>query len=336
MASPGYPEHMAADQERTVRLDAEYVLPLRRPDAGSAHGLAAYLARLAELLDVTVVDGSDPDVFAAHDEAFGHLVRHVRPGPWPGRNGKVRGVVTGVRLARHPLVVIADDDVRYSPEALERVVAGLGDADLVVPQNVFTSWPWHARWDTGRQLVNRALGGDYPGTLAVRRSFAVDGYEGDVLFENLELIRTVARRGGVVRRRDDVFVDREPPTAAHFWSQRVRQAYDSFAQPPRLLAEVALLPALALAVRRPRGLLVVFGVAVAVGECGRRRAGGSSRFPVTAALWAPVWVLERAVCAWLALVARLRGGVRYSDGRLRRAAGPLRPRPGRWPPPVTG
>lgn len=326
---PGYAGRMAGPVgDRSARLQAEYVLPLRRPDAGSAPGLAGYLARLSQLLDVTVVDGSDADVFTAHGEAFGHLVRHVRPEPWPGRNGKVRGVVTGIRLARHPLVVLADDDVRYSPAALERVVAGLDDADLVVPQNVFTSWPWHARWDTGRQLVNRAFGGDYPGTLGVRRSFAADGYDGDVLFENLELIRTVARRGGVVRRLDDVFVDREPPTARHFWSQRLRQAYDSFAQPLRLLAELALLPGLALAVRYPRALLPALGLAVAVGEAGRRRAGGRSRFPATAALWVPVWVLERAVCAWLALAARLRGGVRYSDGRLLRAATPRRPRPG--------
>jgi hypothetical protein len=234
-------------------------------------------------------------------------------------------VVTGVRLARHPCVVIADDDVRYSAPVLARVVSALDHADLVVPQNVFTDWPWHARWDTGRQLLNRALGGDYPGTLGVRRSFAVDGYDGDVLFENLELIRTVARRGGLVRRLDDVFVDREPPSAAHFRSQRVRQAYDSLAQPGRLAVEAALLPALILAVRRPRVLAEFVLAALVLGEIGRRRAGGRSRFPRTAALWTPVWLAERAVCTWLALLQRLRGGVRYSDGRIVKAANPGRP-----------
>lgn len=206
------------------------MLPLRWPRDRDAAELTAYLAELSTWIDVTVVDGSEPEAFADHHNAWSRLVRHLPAEPWPGRNGKVRNVVTGVKVARHPVVVIADDDVRYTLATLARVLQRLHDADVVVPQNVFTTWPWHARWDTGRQLVNRAFGGDYPGTLAARRSFVVDGYDGDVLFENLELIRTISRRGGVVAWAGDIFVDREPPSAAHFWSQRVRQAYDSFAQ----------------------------------------------------------------------------------------------------------
>jgi hypothetical protein len=39
-------------------------------------------------------------------------------------------------------------------------------------------------------------------------------------------------------------------------------------------------------------------------------------FPPGTALFAPVWVLERAVCSWIALGGRLaRGGVPYA-GRL--------------------
>lgn len=304
----------------TCQVDAGYVLPLRWADGTDLTELTNYLESLRQWIEVTVVDGSDPAAFAAHRRAWGELVRHVRPMPWPGRNGKVRGVVTGVRLTRHRLVVIADDDVRYTEQTLAEVLAGLAEADLVVPQNVFSAWPWHARWDTGRQLVNRAFGGDYPGTLAAHRSFLVDGYAGDVLFENLELIRTVVRRGGRVRRLNGVYVARLPPTAAHFWSQRIRQAYDSFAQPGRLLTEAALLPVLVLAGRRPAALAGLLAAAIGVGEFGRRRAGGAAWFPATAALWVPVWLVERAVCTWLALGQRLRGGVRYGDGRIRLAA----------------
>ncbi len=46
----------------------------------------------------------------------------------------------------------------------------LGGADLVRPQNYFAPAPWHARWDTGRILLDRAFASDYPGTLGVRRS----------------------------------------------------------------------------------------------------------------------------------------------------------------------
>src|SRR5690606_23374932 len=64
--------------------------------------------------------------------------------------------------------------------------------------------------------------------------------------------------------------------------------------------------------------------AVTVAEVGRRRDGGAAVFPATAALWAPLWLVERGLCSWLALVARLRGGVRYGGSRLARAATPRR------------
>ena len=308
-----------------MRIEAEYVLPLRWASDDGLDELVAYLDGLRELLDVTVVDGSQPDLFAAHARALPPGVRHLPVEPRPGRNGKVAGVMTGVRTARHDRVVIADDDVRYDEGALRAVVGMLDAADLVRPQNVFVPAPWHARWDTGRSLLNRALGHDYPGTLAVRRQLLVDagGYDGDVLFENLELIRTVVAAGGRVVTADRIGVARRPPTLRHFVRQRVRQAYDDFAQPARLLAELAILPLVLLSARRPVRILAGAAAVVALAEAGRRRAGGRRLFPATAALWAPAWLAERAVCVWLALGARLRGGVRYSDGRLVRAATPL-------------
>jgi hypothetical protein len=58
-----------------------------------------------------------------------------------------------------------------------------------------------------------------------------------VLFENLELIRTVRAGGGTLRYLRSPLVRRLPPDARTFLSQRVRQAYDSLAQPWRLAAE---------------------------------------------------------------------------------------------------
>jgi hypothetical protein len=129
---------------------------------------------------------------------------------------------------------------------------------------------------------------------------------------------------GVVRDRPDVFVVRRPPSARHFLSQRVRQAYDSFAQPGRLLLEASILPGLIVLRRRPRALLAALGILLAVAERGRRRDGGRAVFPPTAALWVPLWVLERGTTTWLAGLLRLRGGVRYGGGRILRAASSLR------------
>jgi hypothetical protein len=309
-----------------MTVGAEYVLPLRWADDAGLPELVAYLEGLRELIDVTVVDGSEPGLFAAHARALPPGVRHLPVQPRPGRNGKVAGVMTGLHAARHDRVVIADDDVRYDEGALRAVVGMLDAADLVRPQNVFVPAPWHARWDTGRTLLNRALGHDYPGTLAVRRRIVLDagGYDGDVLFENLELIRTVIAAGGRVVAADRIGVARRPPALRHFLRQRVRQAYDDFAQPVRLLAELAVLPVVLLSLRRPSRLLAGAVAVAALAEAGRRRAGGRRLFPATAALWAPAWLAERSVGVWLAVGARLRGGVRYSDGRLLRAATPLR------------
>lgn len=308
------------------RLEGEYVLPLRWTDDSGADELTSYLERLSAWIDVTVVDGSPSDLFDGHATRWSYLVRHLSPDPRPGGNGKVAGVMTGVTRSRHERVIIGDDDVRYEWAGLGRVLSALAASDIVRPQNYFTDLPWHARWDTARTLVNRAVGSDYPGTLGVRRSvlLGAGGYDGDVLFENLELIRTVRAAGGREVRADDILVARQPPHARHFLRQRVRQAYDDFAQPWRLAAELSILPLAVWAARRPHRVLAGAALACFVAERGRRRAGGTAVFPATSALWAPVWLAERAVCVWIALAYRMRGGVPYGGMRLRRAATPVR------------
>lgn len=243
--------------------------------------------------------------------------------------GKVGGVLTGLRLASYGHVIVADDDVRYDGNSLAAIADALDGADVVRPQNYFDPLPWHARWDTGRILLNRVTGGDWPGTLGVRRAAleATGGYDGRALFENLELVRTVVASGGREAVRYDLFIPRRPPPARHFWSQRVRQAYDEIARPWRLALQLAILPAvLALAAGGHLVILAAAAIgAVLVAEAGRRRSGGNRVFPPSAALFAPAWLAERAVCAWLAVAARiLFGGVPYRGRILRHAATPLR------------
>jgi hypothetical protein len=230
----------------------------------------------------------------------------------------VSGVLTGLDLARHERVVVADDDVRYDRTSLARMVAALDDNDLVRPQNFFSPMPWHAVWDTSRTVLNRATGADFPGTLGVRRStvLSIGGYSGDVMFENLELIRTVEAHGGRVFSPLDLFVRRLPPSAAHFWGQRTRQAYDDFALPTRMSIWLGVVPATVAAVRRrrPTALVLAAALCMALAERGRRKSRGIEVFPWTSSLLAPVWVIERGICAWLAAWQRARfGGVRYGD-----------------------
>jgi len=320
-----------------AELGISYVLPLRWSEAGPIGELSAYLSSISEVADeILVVDGSPPSVFAEHAAALQGIARHLAPHPDLGfRMGKVNGVLTGVRECENELVVLADDDVRYPPATLRRAAALLAEADLVRPQNYFDELPWHARWDTARSLLNRVFTGDpsfpvgdFPGTLVLRRSalLAVGGYDGDALFENLELMRTIHAAGGRVVTPLDLYVPRRPPSAAHFRSQRVRQAYDDFAIPLRIGAFLAVIPLVARSSRRDRARRLVGAAltAILIAEIGRRRAGGAAHFPFSGALLAPAWVAERSLCSWLALGARLRGGVLYGGQRLGHSATPLR------------
>lgn len=311
-------------------MEVSYILPLRAASPKTEGDLIPYLRWLAERAEVLVVDGSPPPVFERHGAAWGDVVIHLRPAPdLVSPMGKVGGVLTGVRHATRERLIVADDDVRYDDGALRRAAALLDRADVVRPQNYFSALPWHAWIDTARTLLNRAHGGDWPGTLAVRRSvlLSTGGYRGDVLFENLELVRTVQAAGGTETVPLDLFVRRSPPPTGHFWDQRVRQAYDEFARPVRMATFLALLPGAAAAAMQGSWALLAGAVAasIALAEWGRRRGGGAAVFPARASLLAPVWLFERGVCAWLAVASRLLlGGVRYRDTVLSRAATPAR------------
>lgn len=313
-----------------MALDLTYVLPLRWNDDSRLDEMTLYLRWLAQHVEVIVADGSEPELFGKHDRAWGSCVNHIRPDPdLAFRNGKVDGVTSGMRRAAHDKVVVADDDVRYDLDALQRIEALLDEFDLVRPQNYFTPVVWHAVWDSARTLLNRGTGADFPGTLALRKTLfeRTGGYDGDVLFENLELMRTIKAAGGSEIAPLDLYVRRVPPATAHFLGQRVRQAYDEFALPRRLALWLAIVPLLGYAIRRrAAGAIGLAAVgAVAVAERGRRRGGGIRYFPFAASLCAPGWLLERGVCMWLALAQRvLKGGVAYRDGVIDRAATPER------------
>lgn len=305
-----------------------YVLPLRSDEPAGAE-LVEYVRWLSLRCETIVVDGSPPDIFAANTDTWGDSAIHVPPSPFLATPmGKVGGVLTGIELATHDRVIIGDDDVRYDASGLSRMCALLDHADVVRPQNYFAPLPWHACWDTGRTLLNRATGGDWPGTLGVRRSLLMrtGGYDGSAMFENLELVRTVRAAGGTEVVPLDLFVERRPSTTRHFVCQRVRQAYDELARPARLAVQLAVLPFAALLWHWFGVLgLVAFALAVTgLAEAGRRLKGGTHHFPPLASALAPAWVAERAICSWLAVGAHLvLGGVPYRGRILGHAATPM-------------
>ncbi len=308
------------------RLSATYVLPLKRESADGLAELTEYLKNLSTMLSLIVIDNSTSERFAQHHELWKSFATHLVPDrDCVTPNPKVGNVTTGVRRASTEAIIVADDDVRYSAAALQDVVGRLSRADIVRPANYFSPLVWHVCLDTARILLNRVSAGDWPGTLAFRKStfLRCGGYAGHVLFENFELVRSIVRSGGTELNADDLFVLRLPPESRHFWSQRVRQAYDEFARPTRLGFSLTLVPAVLWCLKKGRWSELACGALafIALAEIGRRRHGGAQYFPAVSAFLAPLWLLERGVSSWLAVYARVfRGGVSYGGGRLKDAA----------------
>jgi hypothetical protein len=313
-------------------MNATYLLPIRLLDGGPIGELAAYVRSLSGV-ETVVVDGSGAELFGALDAGVAGWAMHVHPDPRiKGCNGKVRGVLTGLQIATHDKIVVADDDVRYDVPTLGKLVDCLDHWDVVRPQNYFCPRPWHAVIDGARSLINRALDGDWPGTLAFRKSALPNGYKADVLFENLELVRTIRCRGGRELVARDIFVARRPPTTRQFWHQRVRQAYDEFARPTRLIIALSLLPILAIAItRRKLGVVATLAfLPVVVASAGWMRGSAYRYFSWLSVASAPLWLFERACSSWLAVFARLLlGGVPYGDITITAAATPIKDL-GKW------
>lgn len=305
-----------------------YILPIKASSPAASSEFTEYLHSIADQAELIIVDGSADEVFSEHHRSWGRFSLHLPPEPrLASPMGKVGGVMTGVHVASHRRVVIADDDVRYGAE-LQRLAAQLDDAAVVRPQNFFSPLTWHAVWDSGRSLINRATGGDWPGTLAIDRDrlLAAGGYSGEALFENLELARTLRAQGCQEIVANDCFVRRLPPTTNQFISQRTRQAYDEFARPARLVGWASVLPAIAalwLVGGRRRawnGMALGVGLVWVLAESGRRKQGARNYFPFRCTLMAPLWAAERSVCVWAAMWQRVRGGVPYRGTRLKLAA----------------
>jgi hypothetical protein len=244
----------------------------------------------------------------------------------------VNGIHTGVNLAATEKIILADDDIRYSPPEIERVKELLEHFEVVRPQNFLWPLPWWARMEAARMLINRATlrTADYPGTCAFRRSamLRVGHYDGDVLFDNEELIRHFAREGARINYATNLFVQKRPPTFRKWIEQRPRQAYEDFG----LRAKTALffsLPILAVLIAASAGVkavvayfIVLFIMAAALAMVGRFRGDAARHFPWSVCCFAPLWIVERTISTWWALYWFFaRGGYPFGDKILSKGIG---------------
>ena len=316
--------------------DCTYLLPIRRASFSvtEAAGLAEYFRTLKDAgCDVLVLDGSPVPVFQQHHDAWHSFCRHEQVDRSFGYlNDKVNAIHTGVSLASLEKIVLADDDIRYTPPQIDRVCELLDEFEVVRPQNFLSPLPWWARMEAARMLINRATLriADYPGTCAFRRAtmLRVGHYDGDVLFDNEEIIRHFARGGAAIRYATNLFVRKKPPSLKKWIEQRPRQAYEDFG----LRAKTALffsLPPLAMLFIFAAGWkgIMLFAsalivTAIALAAAGRRRGKAAQCFPWSVCLFAPLWVAERALSTYWALYWRLtRGGYPFGDKILSKGIG---------------
>jgi len=208
----------------------------------------------------------------------------------------------------------------------------LDEHEMVRPQNFLSPLPWWARMESARMLINRATLriGDYPGTCAFRRAtmLRVGHYDGDVLFDNEEIVRHFARFGATINYAIDFFIQKRPPTRRKWLEQRPRQAYEDFglwlktafffALPFVLIgsALTAGFAGLLLCV----AMLSIFAIALAC--AGSARGLAAEYIPASTGLYAPLWVFERMLSTYWAIYWYLtRGGYPFGDKLLTKGIG---------------
>ncbi|MGI8821496.1 MAG: glycosyltransferase [Chthoniobacterales bacterium] len=313
-----------------------YLLPIRRSvfSEAEAREFVGYFEMLrAAGCELVVVDGSPPEIFAQHRAVWSDLARHEAVDRRFGYlNDKVNGIHTGVELASCEKIVLADDDIRYTAADIEKMRALLEDYEMVRPQNFFAPLPWWARMESARMLINRATLkiGDYPGTCAFRRStmLRLGHYDGDVLFDNEEIVRHFARTGAKIDYAVDFFVQKRPPSLQKWKEQRPRQAYEDFG----LRAKTALFLALPILIVLSAvaagfagavlGIMLISIFAIALACAGGARGEASEYIPAWTCLYAPLWIFERSFSTYWAVYWRLRhGGYPFGDKLLTKGIG---------------
>lgn len=118
-----------ADNQTFARINRQtfctYLLTIRRTkfDLSEAQNFKQYFGLLAQAgCEVLVVDGSPQEIYQANENVWCESCRHVPvDSQYKYLNGKVNGIHTGVALAAHNSIILADDDIRYTAENIGRM-----------------------------------------------------------------------------------------------------------------------------------------------------------------------------------------------------------------------
>ena len=287
---------------------------------------AAYLS-LVSVADFDVVVVDDSPSMELNGSVLRWVGRHLAARPQhraPG--GEIDPIRAAIDVAACEKVIVADRQVRYCEEALEDLVALLDLHEVVEPQDYLDPLPWWGGIDAGRMLLHRGVEPlpDHGATFGFRKS-AVRGLrsiDGTVTNDH---VRRLASQGAEVFSAIQLFVRRLPPMFDQWIRERPLQAVSDFVLPLKSLFFFSVIPfGVLLAIIGGGRLAAGYAGAMAFGAIAlalRGRSGAGLFFPWRACFYAPLWVMERSLSVYWALLWKLRPITRES-GRL-----PLADRP---------
>jgi len=143
--------------------EVSVVIPAYNEEDGIAAVVRGVLARPGWREVLVVDDGSVDRTAERAREAGARVVRH------PYNKGNGAAVKTGVRAAGGAVVLLMDADGQHDPEDMERLIAPIGDHDMVIGVRAARDQPWAravgngvfralASWLTGRPIPDLTCG----------------------------------------------------------------------------------------------------------------------------------------------------------------------------------
>lgn len=303
-------------EQKTRDRRCSYVVAIEHtPTSDELRELAAYLSSVGVAgCEVVVLDASPREAFTEHARVLRWVGRHVAIEPdHRTRSGALDLVRGGASVATCEKVIVATHDVRYTADAIDQICEHLEIHEVVEPQDYLDPLPWWGGIEAGRILIHRGVEPqpDHGATLAFRRSAIQTLRLLHVLEATDDMARRLETAGAEVFAATAIFVRRQPGPLKEWLERRPRAAGDDLALPMKSFFFLSLIPLMLL-------LATVGGIRLAATYAGiiafasfalavRGRLGASEHFPLYAALFAPLWVLERSLSVYWAVFRRVRG-----------------------------
>jgi hypothetical protein len=281
------------------------------PDA--LRELSRYLSTLGVMgCDVVVLDPSPSPLFECNGRVLRWVARHVPVGAEHCTpSGLLDRVQAASSVAASEKVIVASEDVRYTADAIARLVDLLDVHEVAEPQDYLEPLPWWGSVEAGRILLHRGIEPqpDHGATFAFCRG-AVRNMRGRGSGSE-DSVRRLANAGIDVFPAADVFVRRAPGTFDQWIEARPRIAAGDFSLPFKSAFFFSIVPLLLLlAIFGGWRLAGVSAGAIAFSAVGlalNGRTGASAYFPLRSCLFAPLWVFERSISVYWALFRKFRG-----------------------------